>query len=260
MECQAAVEAADTRIVQKQSDAETASEKFDEAHQAHEEVTRVKDQVEERLASARTEEAEAKEGTDKNAQAGLQLQNEGKKLDKLVKESTKKVKDAQRKVDEERKRIADADGGSHAQILAQIEQLQHEQSTNEDEMTEHKTMEQKTVTDVQAAQLRLKDIKDTMQSKRTEVEKARTRLNDLQRGGANKYAGFHPTLQDLLKRIANERGFREKPVGPLGAHIKLKNGAWSSVLETYIGNNLNGFVVTSYNDQQLLSRLANQTS
>ena len=66
-------------------------------------------------------------------------------------------------------------------------------------------------------------------------------------------AAFHERMPLLLRAIRDDDRFREKPVGPVGNHIRLLKPEWSSILEKALGGTLSSFIVTSMPDQSLLS-------
>ena len=73
-------------------------------------------------------------------------------------------------------------------------------------------------------------------------------------------AAFDRKIPKLLSMIENDTGFREKPVGPVGLHIKLLKPIWSNVLDKSMGQLLGGFIVTSKADQVRLSGMIRQLS
>lgn len=101
--------------------------------------------------------------------------------------------------------------------------------------------------------------KDVVQRKREEVRTAEGRLQDLSKSKGQHLSAFHHKISTLLRAIQSESRFREKPVGPVGNHVRLLRPEWSSVLERSFGASLNSFIVTSKQDQNLLSELMRRT-
>ena len=98
---------------------------------------------------------------------------------------------------------------------------------------------------------------EKVREKHEEVARARVTIRDLQQG-EDRWVNAYPNpanLPKLLKAIGEERRFRERPVGPLGRHVKLLKPEWSSILESSSGSTLNGFAVTSKSDHTLLQDL-----
>lgn len=101
---------------------------------------------------------------------------------------------------------------------------------------------------------------ESFRKQQATVKEAEDRLNSLIKDRGKLQGAYHPNLPRLLNRIQEENGFREKPVGPLGKHVRLTSPAWSNILEKSFGSNLEAFVVTSKEDQMHLSGLMQQTS
>lgn len=62
-------------------------------------------------------------------------------------------------------------------------------------------------------------------------------------------------MSRLVSAIKEDQGFLQKPVGPVGQHVRLLKPLWSSVLEKSFGGALSSFIVTSKQDQSRLSAL-----
>jgi structural maintenance of chromosomes protein 6 len=100
-----------------------------------------------------------------------------------------------------------------------------------------------------------------MLQKRDEVLRAERNVQTLQ-GREQHWMDSYPNrnLPKLMRAIEKENGFRERPVGPMGRHVKLLKQEWSSILEKQSGGSLSAFVVTSKADQDLLSVLMKETN
>ena len=59
----------------------------------------------------------------------------------------------------------------------------------------------------------------------------------------------------LLHAIQQDDGVLERPVGPMGSHVRLMQPSWSSILEKSFRAGLETFIVTSKQDQSRLSTL-----
>ena len=94
-----------------------------------------------------------------------------------------------------------------------------------------------------------------MKYKRTDVQHSEDRLNSLIRDRGQQQQSYPPNMQRLLSAIRQDDGFQQKPIGPMGAHVRLLKPIWSSILEKSFGGALESFIVTSKQDQTRLSRL-----
>lgn len=92
-----------------------------------------------------------------------------------------------------------------------------------------------------------------------DVQQCEERLNSLLRDRGQQQQGYPPNMPRLLNAIRQDNGFQQKPVGPLGTHVRLLKPLWSSILEKSFGGALNSFIVTSKQDQNRLSDLMQRT-
>ena len=88
--------------------------------------------------------------------------------------------------------------------------------------------------------------------------KLREKLENLRRSGNDKLAAFGDWMPDVVRDINNNRRFKARPIGPLGLHIKVKEGTPESIVKT-LDNELKGlvhaFLVTCSADQQELFKI-----
>ena len=73
-----------------------------------------------------------------------------------------------------------------------------------------------------------------------------SQLSSLQKSKGDQMRGFHPNMPNLLKAINHETRFRQKPVGPLGLHVKLLKSEWSSIVESTFGGGFGSICGNKY--------------
>lgn len=91
------------------------------------------------------------------------------------------------------------------------------------------------------------------------MENVRDKMNQLRRAQSSYMNVYGPQMQQLMNAIDTEKRWQDKPVGPMGMHIKLLKQDWSSILESVFGGALRGFVVTNYRDKDLLMSIMRKT-
>jgi chromosome segregation ATPase len=177
-----------------------------------------------------------------------------------LKAKKKKVQDIKAEIEQYRRRQAEADNGRHAEKARECEEAKVQRDNARAAFEAHDT-------GLSALQEKLKDAQKEQHEADRETEEARagvTRIMNtiraLQGGQSNWIEAYpnHRKLNELLNAIKSERRFREPPVGPLGRHVKLVKSQWGRILEKQFGQALNGFVVTSRQDQNTLSVLMNR--
>lgn len=172
--------------------------------------------------------------------------------------SKRKVTSLKAQIQDEEKRLEAINGGSHARKKIQLEEAKKAAMDAKDALAES----QQELPRLEEQHVTLRDawtkLNNAVQAKRKEVEDARSRLDDVNKNRQDEMAGFDKNMGRLIQAIREDNGFREKPIGPMGRHVRLLKPEWSGIIETTIGGNLGGFVVTSKSDQLRLSSLVNR--
>jgi structural maintenance of chromosomes protein 6 len=101
----------------------------------------------------------------------------------------------------------------------------------------------------------VEEAKGPRSAKSQEIQEAREHLQNLLKDRGQQRSGYPPRMPQLIKAIGQDGGFRERPLGPIGDHVRLKKPVWSSILEKSLGAALNSFIVTSKQDQSRLSSI-----
>ena len=155
----------------------------------------------------------------------------------------------------ERKRLDDVNGGAHARKAQELEEARAQATEEKIEFDRHREARAGLETDLRNAQSDLRQVIGPVEMKKAEIRQCEDTLRSLQRDQGQHMSAFHERMPHLLRAIRDEPGFREKPIGPVGNHIRLLKPEWSSILEKALGGTLSGFIVTSKQDQNLLSDL-----
>ena len=155
----------------------------------------------------------------------------------------------------ERKRLDDVNGGVHARKAQELEEARAQATEEKIAFDRHRGARAGLETHLQDAQSGLREVIGPVEMKKAEIRQCEDTLRSLQRDQGQHLAAFHERMPHLLRAIRDEPSFREKPVGPVGNHMRLLKPEWSSILEKALGGTLSSFVVTSKQDQNLLSNL-----
>ena len=155
----------------------------------------------------------------------------------------------------ERQRLADANGGVHAKMLDEIEESKiraHDARVALEQFENGREPKEQKLKDCKRA---IEAFKPNLDHKRGEVSQCESQLRSLTQDRGNWLRAYNRNLPNLLRAIDKEQGFKEKPVGPFGKHIRLLKPQWSSILEKSMGGILESFAVTSKHDQSILTGL-----
>jgi chromosome segregation ATPase len=244
---------AQEEIDKAESEAAKKDYLFQEADEKLERTKQNERQLEEELVPLKDEEEKAKADYDAATEAVQNAHNEQKAVGKNLNAAMNKVKKFEEDIEEEQKRLEAANGGAHARTLEEIKEAESVLSDARAAL-EHYNRE---TTRLEEARQQGKEkehgMKGPLAAKRKEVEDARERLSGLTLDRGNDMAGFDNRMPRVLQQIRNDSGFREKPIGPLGMHIRLLKSEWSHVLESTMSGALTSFIVTNKPDQIRLS-------
>lgn len=246
------VTAAQHDIETTQTEAEAKSDAYDRLDQAYENAKTQKDQMEGEKAPLEEERktAEATLASTQQELANFQAAQRAMKQELTI--AREKRKDLDKDIEDERTRLAALNDGSHATLVREVEQAEKSLASVKEESEQHPTLKTPLENARNAADLREAGLRTDSREKQQEFDAANARLQQLQQGNIDSMGGYHRNLKTLLHMIDRERRWRQKPVGPIGTHVKLNKPHWSPLLELFFGAQLNNFVVTSKEDRDLL--------
>ncbi|TPX09610.1 uncharacterized protein E0L32_009211 [Thyridium curvatum] len=239
------------------------------AEQTKTETTQALEQAEESLrraqdafASVQEEGVDYKtrvdEAADKFASARRdleQLHNDERDVFGRLRNASEQVKDLEAKVRQEEKRIEDKNGDAHALKREELQAARDREAEIGDEIDAANNALPELQRREEAARKRVSEAAASVELKRREIQTTEGKIRDLQQSHGSKYDAYEQQMPDLLRAIEHDAGFKEKPVGPIGSHIQVLQPIWSPILEATLGNILNGFIVTSKQDQERLRGL-----
>jgi ATP-dependent RNA helicase DDX6/DHH1 len=177
-----------------------------------------------------------------------------------LKDADSRIKNYKVDITIENQRLEDVNGGNHVRRVADIDAAKKEVVDLRHEYDQQSSFTGGLVEDVRGAEEELRRSNIPIDAKKTEIKGCEDVIGSLVRDRGQHLSAFHQNMPKLLQAIRNERGFREKPVGPIGNHIRLLKPVWSSILERSFGATLTSFVVTSKSDQDLLAHLMKRES
>lgn len=85
-----------------------------------------------------------------------------------------------------------------------------------------------------------------------------TQIAGLRTSRTQKLHAYGPQTTNILRAIDQYPHWRKKPLGPLGAYVKVKDKRWTPVLESYLNNVLGSYLVTCFEDREALSKIFKQ--
>ncbi|EFX00951.1 DNA repair protein [Grosmannia clavigera kw1407] len=174
-----------------------------------------------------------------------------------LKAAADRAKDLDNKIREEQQRLEDANGNVHREM-----QARHDGAKQKvEDIAQDLVHEQERLPQLQknfaAAQVASQKLATDVFRKNEDVRAREVRIRSLEqsRGSLSQYDAFDPRMAELVAMIERDGRFLRKPVGPLGSKVRVQKPIWAPIMEKTFGSALNGFIVTSQDDQQRLSGL-----
>ena len=251
----AALQNADEETAHAKGQLGTLDAAFQAADQASNEAADVSRQAESEVGRVQNDKAEAKEKHDEIKKVVVDAHGEQRAIRETLKQNERLIIAKQREILEERQRLDDLDGGGAATRLQRLEEAKEEAKAAKEAFNQHQADKAGLDNDARNAERMLKEYEQLLRSKRDEIERRKSELDALSRDQGEQDTIFHPQMPALLRAIQNERSFAERPVGPIGKHIRLLQPQWSLILEKSFGGTLSSFIVTSKGDMNILNAL-----
>ncbi|RUP50873.1 hypothetical protein BC936DRAFT_137276, partial [Jimgerdemannia flammicorona] len=196
------------------------------------------------------------------AAAARPIQDEKRQLLEGMKERRRQlteynvaVRQIRQRIEEETRKLEASGRRKRDAVLAQVAELKVEidAARGEAEQTRAELKENAAELE-QVAQLE-RETRQKVDKTRNDIGEAETTIRDLRGQQEDRVRAFGNQMPDILRDIAQERGFRVRPVGPIGMYVRVTRPEWIPVLEAVIGNSLNNFVCENHDDAKLLMNI-----
>ena len=107
-----------------------------------------------------------------------------------------------------------------------------------------------------AAHTKLQDLQEPMKRNRDKLQGIDAQIDQLKQiGEKGGLAIYHRNMPRLVQQVNAANWYGEKPVGPLGQYVKLKNPVWAPALRAMIGWTMHAWAVTTEKDRMQLQRM-----
>lgn len=93
-------------------------------------------------------------------------------------------------------------------------------------------------------------------NKKQELDELTSKITKLKETLTNRFGAYHPNIKHLISEIDRTQ-WREKPIGPLGTFIKVRDGyeKWKDLLNAVLQKTLNSFLVSNEEDRRKLVKM-----
>ena len=143
----------------------------------------------------------------------------------------------------------------HKKRMAAIRKLEEDNNNLQAEISTSENHLRHLQANERSANQRIMDIKARKVREAGATAAIQNEITTLSRAGRNKLGAFGNYMQNLDNEIKRSKRFRQKPIGPLGAFIKLKEGTSQDIqkcLENETSGIMTSFLVSCNEDRQEL--------
>ncbi len=179
-------------------------------------------------------------------------QDEEKSMNSNMQGANKAITEMTSRIEEEQRKAALSTQGKRDQINQRLQQAEADLDTAQKQLDTLKSqlVTARTEADVYkergpAADKELASIKDN-------IDKANNRLSNCDVMEKDKLAPFGRQMDKVLESISQATWKGEKPIGPFGKYVTLKDRKWADLLRSQLGNLMSGFAVTDARDRKPL--------
>lgn len=176
----------------------------------------------------------------------------------IVRDVTKaedKVVDARDAVQTEKTKLGATGNKDREPLLAEIAKLEAEQPSAALDVARGRQDASNAADEQNRVANDLDQVKSDITRTQRRIGGLEERVQGLHRARTNALHNFGAGTDQLVKLVNSQRWTGRKPVGPIGAHVKVKVPMYSPVLETVFGQTLNAFVADNVQDANTLRGL-----
>ncbi|KAK4185294.1 hypothetical protein QBC35DRAFT_389855 [Podospora australis] len=214
-----------------------------------------KEALETKESEIKDKEATTKEEYEKVTRELHNIHDEERDAHEHLKAAEEEIEVCERQVVAEQKRLEESNGGEQAIKIRELEETQTSRQEIEKQIAENRALVPQLTQKIEDSKKVLATVDLQLDQKQKEIASTEAKIQALKQKLGSPYDAYDRKLPALLRAIANETRFKDRPIGPLGTHIQLLKAQWSNVIETALGTSLDAFLVFSRPDQRILSEL-----
>ncbi|KAK6364969.1 Structural maintenance of chromosomes protein 6 [Exophiala oligosperma] len=247
------IQEADTKIQEAEAKVGQLDQVFQQSELAasaavefYSDAVAVVTRLQEEKAEAKADQDDIKKETHDAHAEQRNIRSELQAADETIRAKTQEI-------EQEEQRLAELNGGGAARRIAELQNAHEALKEAKQAEDDHKRQRNEREADIERMGGLETAAQEALTNHQERLRQQKNNLQQLSRNRANADLAFHPNMPTLLKALATDAGFQERPIGPLGKHVRLLKPEWSSIIEKSFGNTLNAFIVTNKRDEKHLS-------
>lgn len=250
---------ADDKIRNCKVDVEEQDKRVEAVTARYEETQAALDQAKAAVDTAEDESRQLNNAYTEARDQTTEKQQEQKNVEGQLKARNREKKTIEKEIAEEEQRLNEANDGGAARRQQERDEAQKAVEKVRAEYNDHHSKKAEVESDHQAKTASMNQKYNAKVAAEKSVDEARERLNQARNIDERmNFDAYRRGTDKLLQLISRETRWQSPPLGPLGRHVKLLKPEWAPIIEAMFGKTLNGFLVTSKHDLNLLSNLKKQ--
>ena len=168
------------------------------------------------------------------------------------------MEDYDRQIAAERKRIEERSQVKREELDRKIADAELAMNRVEAELTTVRAEKADKIREAEETEAQGKALKMQKDDAQKEVVNAEGELKQCGEAERNKLAPYGNNMAEVLETIQRMQWYGNKPVGPLGLYVKVKDPLWAPLMRVQLGNLMTAFAITDGRDRAQLNKLLAQ--
>ena len=181
----------------------------------------------------------------------------------MISENLRKTKEAMQQLETrmtaEKARIAEFSQAKQDELGQRLQQATLDVQNAETELKQAEALILNKKSEASGLQKQGEEIDREIQTAKNSVMGLREQIQRCVDQQNNSLAPYGRNLKNVVERIGNMRWHGQKPLGPLGVYVKVKDRVWSDLLRVILGSHMSSFAVTDGRDLPVLKRLLSES-
>ena len=182
-------------------------------------------------------------------------QTEEKQINDTVKRCTGHIEDYEKQIAAERKRIEERSQVKREELDRKIADAENAMNQVDAELTAVRAEKADKIREAEETETQGKALQAQRDDAQKEIVNAEGELRQCGEAERNKLAPYGNNMAEILATIERMQWHGNKPVGPLGLYVKVKDPLWAPLMRVQLGNLMTAFAISDGRDRAQLNKL-----
>lgn len=183
------------------------------------------------------------------------VQEQLKGINNSLKEAKAAIEEYTNVIDKERKRLEKASESKREETQQKMEGARAAVASAEETLKAIQAQRPS----AEAELARLKDVGSVAERKQQELRNGITscegNIQNCVKADKDRYAAYGNNIQRVVQQISQTNWHGQKPLGPFGIHVKVRDNKWAELLRFMLAGLLSSFAVTDTRDIRVLKKI-----